>query len=234
MSDPSRIRADFDRIALLPDGGGIDHNARYHEFLLRHVPRGCGLALDIGCGKGAFARELARRSHRTIGIDASPNMIRIARDQSRDVPNLNFEVADVMTCDLGDARFDCIASIATLHHMPPAEVLPRIARALRPSGVLLVLDLCRSSSLSERALDVAALAIGAFTRLIRRRWRVEPAVARAWREHGATDRYHTLPEVRAFCRAQLPGATVTRHLMWRYSVVWIKPPAPASAIARRS
>jgi SAM-dependent methyltransferase len=225
MNDPAHVRDDFDRIALLPEIGGPDHNARYHAHLLRHVPPGCRLALDIGCGQGAFARELARRCERVVGIDLSPNMIRIAREQSRDFPNIDFDVADVMRYDLGDGRFDCIASIATLHHLPLADLLPWIARALRPGGALLVLDLCRSTGLRDRALDCAALAATAFTRLFRSAWRVPANVRRAWRDHGVTDRYVTLPEVRACCKPSLPGAVVRRQLMWRYSLIWNKHPS---------
>jgi 2-polyprenyl-3-methyl-5-hydroxy-6-metoxy-1,4-benzoquinol methylase len=226
-SDLDRVRSDFDRIALLPERGGVDHNARYHDYLLRHVPRNGQLALDIGCGRGAFARRLARRCERLIAIDLSPNMIRVAREQSReqsrDCPNIEFDVADVMSYDLGAERFDCIASIAALHHLPQPELLPRLARALRPGGVLVVLDLCRSAGVRERALDVAAMATSALSRVARGRWRLDPDMSRAWREHGATDRYLTLPEMRAMCRAHLPGAIVTRHLMWRYSIVWTRP-----------
>jgi SAM-dependent methyltransferase len=225
-----QVRDDFDRIALLPGAGDADHNAWYHDYLLRHVPQACRLALDIGCGHGAFARELARRCARVVGIDLSPNMIRAAGERSRDFPNIDFEVADVMGYDVGEGRFDCIISIAALHHLSLSDLLPRLARALRSGGVLLVLDLCRSAGLRDRALDVAAMATSAFSRLARRAWRVDPDVARAWREHGATDRYLTLPEVRAMCRAHLPGATVTRHLMWRYSIVWTKPLASSTGI----
>ena len=222
-TDLDKVRNDFDRIALLPERGGVDHNARYHDYLLRHAPRNGRLALDVGCGRGAFARRLARRCERVRAIDLSPNMIRVAREQSRDFPNIEFDVADVMSYDLGIERFDCIASIAALHHLPQAELLPRLARALRPGGVLLVLDLCRSVTLPDRALDCAALATSIVTRLLRGTWRAAPPVRRAWREHGTADRYVTLPEVREYCRPSLPGAIIRRHLMWRYSLIWKRP-----------
>ena len=44
--------------------------------------------------------------------------------------------------------FDCIATIATLHHVPTRAVLLKLKNALRPGGVLLVLDLYEP----ERAL----------------------------------------------------------------------------------
>ena len=50
-----------------------------------------------------------------------------------------------------------------------------------------------------------------------------PELRRAWEEHGRSDRYLTLAEVRRVCGRVLPGASVRRHLLWRYSVVWRKP-----------
>src|SRR5215210_6171781 len=134
------VRADFDRIALLA-GEGWDHSSHYHEFLARHIPEPCREALEIGCGTGAFSRLLARSSERVLALDLSPNMIRVAGERSAQFPNIEFKVADVLARELPAGRFDCVATIATLHHLPMAEVLPKIKRALKAGGVLLILDL---------------------------------------------------------------------------------------------
>jgi hypothetical protein len=47
-------------------------------------------------------------------------------------------------------------------------------------------------------------------------------VRAAWEDHGKTDSYPTMPEVRALCAEILPGARVRQHLLWRYSIVWRK------------
>ena len=47
-------------------------------------------------------------------------------------------------------------------------------------------------------------------------------LSRAWAEHGETDSYLTMPELRQLSADLLPGAKVRRHLFWRYSVVWRK------------
>jgi len=56
----SSVRADFDRIALLPESW--DHNSELHEFLLAQLPARCEAALEVGCGTGAFSRRLAARA----------------------------------------------------------------------------------------------------------------------------------------------------------------------------
>jgi hypothetical protein len=44
----------------------------------------------------------------------------------------------------------------------------------------------------------------------------------AWAEHGRTDQYRTLSQVRQSCAMILPKAQIKRHLLWRYSIVWKK------------
>jgi len=46
---------------------------------------------------------------------------------------------------------------------------------------------------------------------------------KAREEHGKTDAYPTLAEVRQACETELGGAAVRRRLLWRYTVVWRKP-----------
>lgn len=218
----SNVRADFDRIALL-SGEGWDHNGHYHDFLARHIPEPCREALDLGCGTGSFSRLLANSSERVLALDLSPNMIGFARERSARFPHIDFRVADVTALELPAEKFDCIATIATLHHLPTEEVLPKLKGALKPGGVLLVLDLFQAEGLSDAFAGALAVPVSLGLNLFRLgRLRPPREVRRAWDEHGRHDTYLTLARVREFCAEMLPGALVTRHLLWRYSVVWKK------------
>jgi ubiquinone/menaquinone biosynthesis C-methylase UbiE len=218
----STVRADFDRIALLA-GDEWDHSSHYHDLLLRHVPSPCREALEIGCGAGAFSRLLANSSDRVLALDLSPNMIGVARERSARFPNIDFQVADVSALELPAERFDCIATIATLHHLPTASVLPKLKRALNVNGVLLVLDLFQPEGLLDAAANAVALPLSLGLRLVRHgRLRPPRPVRRAWAEHGRHDTYLTLAQLHKVCAEMLPGALITRHLLWRYSVVWKK------------
>lgn len=53
------VQSDFDHLACLQDGGW-DHNRHYHSFILKHMPATCEVALEMRCGTGAFARQMAR------------------------------------------------------------------------------------------------------------------------------------------------------------------------------
>ena len=218
----STMQEEFDRIALVsPDGA--THNDHYHNFLLRHVPATCQNALDVGCGTGTFARRLAERSQHVLALDLSPEMIRLARERSAQFSNIDFELGDVRNYPLDVARFDCIASIATLHHLPFEEMLLKMKAALKPGGVLLVLDLFEPKGLGDSLSNLVAFPISMGLRLIHHgRLLPQREVRDAWAAHERHDSYPTMHEVNALCDRILPGAKIQKHLLWRYSIVWKK------------
>jgi ubiquinone/menaquinone biosynthesis C-methylase UbiE len=221
-SPEAQVQADFDRIALLStDEWG--ENSHYHSFLLKHTPSPCAEALDIGCGTGSFARLLAQRCKRVLALDLSPQMIRVAQERSTPYTSIDFRVADVTTWQFPAERFDCIASIATLHHLPFEETLVKMKHSLKVGGALLVLDLFQEAGLFDALVSAIALPVDVALRLVKRgRLRESAEVRAAWDEHGRHDSYLTLPEIRKMCADILPGASVTRHLLWRYSIIWKK------------
>ena len=214
------IEADFDRLALLDDEGWTANN-HYHKFLLQHVPHHCENALEIGCGTGAFARLLAKRSKHVVALDLSPEMIRVARARSSQFGNLEFHLADAMTWDFPQSQFDFICSIATLHHLDQRKLFVKMRDALKPRGVLVILDLVESDGLVERMLDVAALGVSGSLRLLHNGRLNPPAeVRKAWEQHGKHDSYLTTKQIRALADEIFPGASVTRRLLWRYTLVY--------------
>lgn len=226
----STVEKDFDRLALL-DSGAWTQNNHYHDFLLRHVPRNCGRALEIGCGTGAFSRRLAACAERVTAIDLSSEMIRVARSRSTELSNIEFQVADLMSWDSPAAHFDCIATIATLHHLPLRAALLKLIAALRPGGVLIVLDLFETESnllklsgVRDAMLNAVAAGVSVSLRFIHN-GRLKPPreVRAAWEEHGKTDSYPTMDHIKTLATEIAPGAKVTRHLLWRYSLIWQKP-----------
>ena len=218
----SAIEKDFDRLALLDDNGWTQNN-HYHGFLLRHVPANCLNALDVGCGTGAFSRRLADCARHVVALDLSAEMIRVARARSEQFKNLEYRCADVMAVDLPRESFDCVATIATLHHLPLRETLGKLKDSVKPGGLLLVLDLFEPAGLRDQLLNVAAMGISVSLRLVHNK-RLKPPkeVRAAWEAHGKTDSYPRMQELRTLCAAILPGAQIRQHLLWRYSIVWQK------------
>jgi ubiquinone/menaquinone biosynthesis C-methylase UbiE len=223
MASLEKIQADFDRLAVLATENW-NHNDYYHPLLLRHVPGTCAQALDIGCGTGGFSRLLAQRAQHVLALDLSPQMTRVAQERSIRFSNIEYKTADVLKYELPTAHFDCIVSIATLHHLPLELMLEKMRAALKVNGVLLVLDLFKAESASDFALSIPAIPWNFALRLWKQHRLNPPSDVRAaWAEHGRTDIYLTLSQVRRSCETILPGARITRHLLWRYSIVWTKP-----------
>jgi SAM-dependent methyltransferase len=203
------------------------HNAYYHGLLLRHLPRPCDRVLDVGCGAGAFAAELASRAGHVDAVDRSPAMIEQA---TRAAPaNVTCTLADVLTEPLPDAHYDAIVSVSALHHMPLEQILPRLARALRPGGVLAAAALPRRDLPRELPVELTAgighRVFGAAFAILRAPGRVrwyalEPSEGIM---PVVLDPSLTTRQVRRQAAALLPGARVRRLVFWRYLLVWHKP-----------
>jgi len=203
------------------------HNAYYHRFLVRQLPSPCIRVLDVGCGAGGFAVELARHAEQVDAIDRSPVMIDAAKRATPD--NVGCILGDVRTEPLSEGAYDAIVSISTLHHMPLDEVLPVLARALRPGGVIAAVALPRHDLVREAPVELVA-AIG--HRVLGFAFRIFRA--RGWGSWYAVEATHdvmpvvldpplTTRQVRARVASILPGARVRRRVFWRYSLVWRKP-----------
>ena len=226
LSQPKhRIREDFDRIALLTEeherGGAADI---YYNYLMRQLPPRPESVLEIGCGTGAFTRLLASRARSVRALDLSPQMIRLAKEKSAGCENIEYVLGDWMQLSLPAEAFDCIVSIATLHHLPLTPALLRMKDALKPDGVLVIHDLVADAGLADKSLSALAYPLSLVSRFWKTgRLRNPREVREAWTEHGKHEVYLTLDEVKAMCREHLPAAQVKRHLFWRYTIVWRKP-----------
>jgi SAM-dependent methyltransferase len=90
--------------------------------------------VEIGCGEGRVARDLAARGHRVIGLDTSHTLLRHARDAD---DRGQYALADSAALPLGDREFDLAIAYNSLQVVRdmPATVL-EIARVLDRGGRL--------------------------------------------------------------------------------------------------
>ncbi len=105
---------------------------RYGDDLLELLAPAAGESiLDLGCGTGRHAAEIARRGVRVVGLDADPDMLTKAR---RDHPGISFVAGDATAFTLADlgvsAPFDACFSNAALHWMTPQDAVLRNVRAV--------------------------------------------------------------------------------------------------------
>jgi 2-polyprenyl-3-methyl-5-hydroxy-6-metoxy-1,4-benzoquinol methylase len=127
-------------------------------FLLDHArsaqnPLGApGRALDVGCGEGYFAAELARAGLHVIAVDVAEEPLRRARKNHAD---LELRLVPVEgPWPLADASFDIVWAGETIEHVADtAGWLSEVRRVLRPRGSLLL------STPAHERLAMLALAV---------------------------------------------------------------------------
>ncbi|MEV4054727.1 class I SAM-dependent methyltransferase [Amycolatopsis sp. NPDC049688] len=198
----------------------FNHNDHYHPLLLDLLPPGPGIALDVGCGTGRFARRLAATGMAVEAVDVSAAMVEAAAGLGSPGPGeIVYRQADITTDPLPEAHYDYISCIASLHHVPFATVT-KLRRALVPGGVLAVLGLARPSTPVDWAQALAAVPVNALARLVvyaGERLNGGP-------EEGPTapvaDDYPTLAELRRESARLLPGSTVRPLLFWRTLITY--------------
>lgn len=220
MKAVREVVADFDGIAeaiaadLRPD---ILTSAE--QFLLRQIPPEAKTALDVGCGDGVISRAIAARGISTLGIDASPKMIELARSQSAGSPSIEYRVADILSNPVPPSKFDVVVSVAMAHHAPLERVVEYLASAVAPGGRVIIQDVTTRPGI--RNLPINGIAwfarrLGLLPGIERRRVRVQQLYDR----HGAGEKYLNQSDVEDVYRQILPGARIHHHLGWRYTAVW--------------
>jgi ubiquinone/menaquinone biosynthesis C-methylase UbiE len=109
--------------------------------------------LDVGCGSGHAVNLMAQAfpKSRFGGCDFSSEGVERAREKARTLglANARFEVLDVARLEAVEA-YDFVAAFDAIHDQAqPAAVLDGIARALRPDGIFLMVDVAASSHVHE-------------------------------------------------------------------------------------
>lgn len=102
--------------------------------------------VDLGAGTGRLALAAARQVRRVVAVDVSPAMLNFLRRQAADAGLSNLECvrAGFLTYEHSGPPVDAVYTRNALHHLPDfwkAVALDRIARILRPGGVLRLHDL---------------------------------------------------------------------------------------------
>ncbi len=103
--------------------------------------------LDVGCGTGSLtltAKTFAGASGLVNGIDASPEMIDVARKKAKWAGlDVVFDVALIEKIPFPNATFDVVVSRLVIHHLPDdlkRKAFAEILRVLKPGGHFLVAD----------------------------------------------------------------------------------------------
>lgn len=105
---------------ITPKGGVHPKHAimNYHQFFVDNI-EASDKVLDIGCGNGAVAYDVAAKAAKVVGIDIAPKNIRLAKEKFQ-CSNLEFILGDCLSFDfsaLGIEKFDAIVLSNVLEHI---------------------------------------------------------------------------------------------------------------------
>ncbi|MEO3750437.1 class I SAM-dependent methyltransferase [Streptomyces sp. B6B3] len=199
-----------------------DHNAHYHRWIMRRLPRRFGRALDIGSGSGDLVRLLATRAESVHGVDADPEIVARARRLTDPSAPVSYTVGDALA-DAPPGPWDVITCVAALHHLPFAEALAHLRERLAPGGTLVVVGCYAERTATDRLLGHVSVPLNVATGWLKNRGRGAPRPD----SMTAPTRPPTMSfaEITDESRGLLPGARLRRRLFWRYTLVWRRPAA---------
>jgi ubiquinone/menaquinone biosynthesis C-methylase UbiE len=121
-----------------------------------HGLDGTSAVVDLGAGSGQFALAAARRFGHVTAVDVSPAMITLLRERAAagGLANLDCVQAGFLSYEHSGPPVDGVYTRHALHQLPDfwkAVALDRIARIMRPGGVLWLRDLIYDFSPNEAA-----------------------------------------------------------------------------------
>ena len=137
-------------------------------------------ALDLACGTGDIAFEVAARGASVVGLDITHRMLQLARlrgsagsARQASAPNAHpasrphpaprapsFVTADMCALPFPDSAFDLVTTGYGLRNVPELDTAIReVGRVLRPGGVLVSLDFNRPANGVVRAIYLGYLTL---------------------------------------------------------------------------
>jgi demethylmenaquinone methyltransferase/2-methoxy-6-polyprenyl-1,4-benzoquinol methylase len=196
MPDPRQVRSMFARIAGRYDflnrllSMGIDRRWRRELIGLSGDLRGLTV-LDVCCGTGEVALRLSRGGARVVGIDFTPEMLRLAEQKRgrRTLPQagpLIFVHGDAIALPVAAGGADLVTIAFGIRNVVDrAAGLAEMARALKPGARLLILEFGAPSNARMAAafglyFERILPRVGAFVSGDREAYRYLPESVAAW------------------------------------------------------
>lgn len=144
MSMPQASSEYFQRVANRWDAisAGYFGTAVRDAAIAKSYLRADMTVADIGAGTGFLAAGLAPLVRLVHVVDASPEMLAVARQNLNAFANVEYHQADGLSLPFADASLDAVFANMYLHHIPqPGDAIREMLRVLRPGGRLVITDM---------------------------------------------------------------------------------------------
>lgn len=117
-----------------------------------------GRLVDLGTGTGRMLELFGARATRAVGVDRSPEMLRLARAKlAETVPSAELRQGDLTALPLGEGIADTVIVHQVLHFLAqPASAIGEAARLLGPAGRMLIVDFAPHEREELRTRDAHA------------------------------------------------------------------------------
>lgn len=150
MPTPEEVQAYFNTVAprwdtLRQDYYGVEVIERA-VAAARLPPQPAALLVDVGCGTGFLTAGLAPRAEHVIGIDDSPGMLAVARENLRTLglPHVELRQGQVQRLPLAAGVADATFANMVLHHaQDPLRMVREMVRVTKPGGRVVITDMER-------------------------------------------------------------------------------------------
>jgi ubiquinone/menaquinone biosynthesis C-methylase UbiE len=128
----------------------LDLQGIIYRGTTRRALTSCGIeegmrVLDVGCGSGDVTRlvaDLVGQSGSVLGIDSNAQTVHYARQRAAQlgVANVAFEVGEAASFSQSESFDALVARFLLMHQQLPAQTLAEVAKAVRPGGVVMMLE----------------------------------------------------------------------------------------------
>jgi ABC-2 type transport system ATP-binding protein len=132
----SKVARKYDRVVDLSIGPSTRSMVRERvaeEARLGHLA-------EFGCGTGFYTQVLAGKADALVATDISPGMLEVAKQHVK-AANVTFQVEDCQRTSFPNATFDAAFISLVLHFTEPGRTLAEMHRILKPSGMLIIVNL---------------------------------------------------------------------------------------------
>jgi ubiquinone/menaquinone biosynthesis methyltransferase len=152
----STIADRYDLITILLSFG---QDRRWKRRLAGLAPDHSGARiLDLACGTGDIAYQVASRGAQVIGLDITVRMLELAQRKRGPGRGVHFVAGDMMALPFPIGRFECVTTGYGLRNVPVlVDALAEIVRVLEPGGLLLSLDFNRPTQPFLRSIYLGYL-----------------------------------------------------------------------------
>jgi SAM-dependent methyltransferase len=114
------------------------------------------VVLDVACGAGHVAEQVAPHVRQVVGIDLTPSLLEVGAERLREagITNVLLQEGNAAELPFLDASFDLVVCRGAMHHfLHPERPIAEMARVCRPEGRVVVSDMVATSTEARERFD---------------------------------------------------------------------------------